>query len=466
MIKDENFIHKGALFPPTEELERLNRYSDNKDIFSGKHCKLYQEELKRIDRVIGQYDMNITYPVLLNYQKLVSVKTADMLLSEQPVVTTLKPTNIDKIIEDSDFWSTIYEATIDVSRYGQGILCVSKDDNGTYLSLSQPKNWYPICNSENLKDVTAHVIAWIEKDDKGKGFVVQQIHHKGYYLLNRFKVSLDGYSKRGQVTVGEMVSSERYATDVEDFAIIVLSNVTSSDSIYGKDDYADINSLIIESMVRLGQISKILDMHASPSMTGSDNLVQSDPVTGGYYFKVSNFYPSVDGVKTEYITWDGKLDSAFREFELLTEQLYILSEMSKTIFDSESSGVSSGTALKFKLLSPMYKVSRLAKLFSVPLKRVIKALLDDKTILLSDIKLVFKDGLPNDETEIANIINSRVKETTLSRKTALMTYDEMTEEEANAEVDRIKGDTEKQDSMGFSLNSEKSEGLEGPFKPF
>jgi hypothetical protein len=55
----------------------------------------------------------------------------------------------------------------------------------------------------------------------------------------------------------------------------------------------------------------------------------------------------------------------------------------------------------------------------------------------------FRDGLPKDEMEMANIVSTRTGgAVTMSQKRALMYLDDMTEEQAEAEMERIKEEEE------------------------
>ena len=76
----------------------------------------------------------------------------------------------------------------------------------------------------------------------------------------------------------------------------------------------------------------------------------------GKYFKRD----SNDDPDTKYITWDGNLDSAYKEIDTLLTQLYTLSEMGQAFMEGGGGGnASSGTALKLRMVSPRIKAARL-----------------------------------------------------------------------------------------------------------
>jgi hypothetical protein len=146
----------------------------------------------------------------------------------------------------------------------------------------------------------------------------------------------------------------------------------------------------------------------------------------------------------QYITWDAQLEANFKQIELLLNQLYVLSEMGATLLGGEDKGSSnaSGRALKFKMISPLAKVKRITMMIDPVIKNTIKLIsqLGGQNVNnLTDEKIVIKwqDGLPNDALEEAEIIEKRKNSGTISLKTVLMEYDQMSEDKAEEEIEAI-----------------------------
>jgi len=105
MLSNLDWLGEGQTFPPEDERDRLTRYAQNKLIYEGDHAQVYAEQLKRIEKVVGNVSEIISYPIVLNFQKKVSLKTADFLFQEPPRITAkdeIKQKAIDEIIERSD----------------------------------------------------------------------------------------------------------------------------------------------------------------------------------------------------------------------------------------------------------------------------------------------------------------------------------------------------------------------------
>ena len=86
MLYDLTWLSEGKPFPPKSEEARLKKYRDNEIIFQNDSWALnhdvFAEAAQRITRVIGNFESFISFPVLFNFQRLLSLKTADLVAGE------------------------------------------------------------------------------------------------------------------------------------------------------------------------------------------------------------------------------------------------------------------------------------------------------------------------------------------------------------------------------------------------
>ena len=191
-----------------------------------------------------------------------------------------------------------------------------------------------------------------------------------------------------------------------------------------------LDSILSEIMVRVGQISCILDKHADPNITGPTSMLSLNKETGEYYLETGKFYAVSAGEEhPEYMTWDGQLTSAFKQLEFLINQLYILSEMGSALLGynpGESGGQAiSGTAFRFKMASPLAKVRRTANSLTVPVRKLFSSLskTSEGQIPYKNISVFWSDGLPDDpreNVEIAKLASG--EEHMMPLETAIMEY--------------------------------------------
>jgi len=359
------WLKKGAEFPPMCERARLNRYAENKRIFDNRHMEAYNEQWRRIEKVTGSTAEVISYPVILNYQKKISLKTADFLFQEPPEFSD----NVRSIAEKSEITSIGYQGAIDASRYGTAVYKVDIEDGQGRINISSPEYLYTVVEEDDRKKVKHYVLAWVsEAEDsigRAKNYLNAYVHSKGSYTKKVFEM------KSGVI------------------------------SVYGADDYMDVDSIISELEVRTAQISKILDTHANPTLSGSQNALTYDRRTGEYYFDAGNFYARAtqEEPPLEYITWEANLAANFKQVKQLLNYLSTISEMGAAVLDNDlkSGNVPSGEALKRLYINVLAKVARVRNGFDTGFKKALSLASEAgaKKVGTGEINIWWKDGIPD-----------------------------------------------------------------------
>ena len=401
MLYNMDWLQPGKQFPPSAERERIIRYHQNARLFDGDHfddpefrsrvpagvsaevhVSLYAKCAERISRVVGNWDEIISFPTLLNYQRLMTLKVADLVCGEHPTISGVTPKEnaaIRDVRDTSDFDAKLYATVIDISRYGDAVWREYKDYDGKMnFTPWDPTQWYPIVKQDGTNSIETHCLCWIENRSKDTYrpdyYLHVQIHsvvQPGKYTYKVFHMDTDG------ATIKEQVSSTEVNTGLKQCAVQHLKAFTITNSVYGYDDYMTLDSILAEIMTRVGQISAILDKHADPNITGPVSMLEVDESSGEYVLKTGKFYAVSPGEeKPEYMTWDGQLTSAFKQLEFLINQLYILSEMGAALLGGQdgSSQAISGTAMRFKMVNPLAKVRRIANSLTRPVRQLFSVL--------------------------------------------------------------------------------------------
>lgn len=455
MLTSLDFLQKGMEWLPRDEdtISRMFRYDRNYKLFNKRNEELesYKESFKRIERVIGNFQDVISYASIINYFRLITKKTGDLLLGEKPLIQVENRDNFEELSQETKLYLKLYKSAIDISRYGDSILYVYKNDSGKGdFKVISPKLWIPVVDFLDHSEIIYHVLAWefktgneyflnVEIHDVGK--VEKRVYKLETRLDNQIKINTSSFGK----FIGDMISSEVFVTDLEDFAIIPLSNFSTTDSVTGIDDYCDIDDIVQELLVRIAQVSKVLDRHASPSVSGPSSALEKDPVSGMWKLKMDRYFPrdSTEDPEIKYITWDGALEPSFNQIQLLINQLYVVSEMGSILLGGEDVGGNSvsGRALKFRMISAVSKVKRISMYIDSDVRRLIKNISALGYEKIDNISITWQDGIPNDSLEEAEIIEKRTGgAVTMSQKRVLMQYDQLHEEEAEKELEQIKNE--------------------------
>lgn len=428
MLTDLSWLENGQVFPPAQERKRLDEYRRNDMLFSTKIPHEWQTSFSAIARRLGKNQSEID--TVFNYQQLISKKTADFVCGEPPTIETEQDTDkIIKALARLEFFTKLYEAFIDVSRFGNAVLKF-RDKNVTAVS---PMFWFPICDKSDLKSIAHHVIAYpVNPDSNGiMQSLYVEIHEKGRFTERTY--GLNGAS------IGSMTDEKTHTTGLEEFAVQVLTNTTCSSSLFGISDYSIINSVVEKLIWRFSCIDNVLDKHAEPSMSGPSSALDYDEKFGVSFLNLGKYFArdSEQSPDLRYITWDGNLESSFKEAEMLFNQLYILSEMGQAFADAGGSD-SSGTALKLRLVSPRVKAARLAKLNDSRVKNIICILcqLNGISVDYDSLTLHWNDGLPTDETEQIQTLSLAVQNKIMSQYAAMKRLG-ISDAEVEAELEQI-----------------------------
>ena len=457
VLTNLDFLKEGKSFPPFSQRERLLNYKQNKMLFENHHSEVYKEQFSRIERVIGNFEQIVSYATVFNFQKLMTLKIADFVFGSKPKITVSdenKQRIINKIIHQTDLYNKLYMSAIDTSRYGNSVIQLSETRfRNVGLNVTSPALWFPVVNHDNIQEFTCHCFCWTyiitSTENYTKYGLKVHIHYpeepKLCYVLD---FELNG--TLGSFTIGKRLNSKetlKIETNFKKCPVFIASNTLTSDRCFGLDDYGNIDSIVSELEVRVSQVSKILDKFSNPSMSGPRSVMTYNDQTQRYEFRVGEFYEVKAGEpQLRTITWDAGLDANFKQIEFLVNQLYTISEMGSAVFGdlSHSAGsVASGTALRRLMISPLAKAKRIVNVYDPIVKNIISlaAEIYDTHIEPEEISIAWRDGLPNDPKEDAEIMNIRTGgKATMSRRTAIAKYDEKSDEDVDNEIAQIEAD--------------------------
>ncbi len=459
MLTSLDFLLSGKPWPPPKEAERICRYAQNRLLFEGHHADVYKDWIRLL-----REDQQASLEMVLNWHKRLTLLFCDLLLGEPPRITagdrgSPEQDTLDRILDENGLMNTAYEVALDLSRFGTGLFKI-RYDGRAIIEGQQPSIWYPVVAQDNLKEITAHVLAYsYEEESKGllgnktQEYLKTEIHERGKITSATFML------KNGIISE----ERERAVTDtgVDEFLVVPVNNILTTDRITGLDDYTDLDSIIQELEVRTAQISRILDKHADPNMYGPDTALEQDSRTGEWSFRGGGkYFPVSPGdEKPGYVTWDGQLESAFKHIEHLTEQLYILSETSAAAFGQLKAGLAeSGTALRRLMMAPLAKVNRIRMRFDPALKEVLwlASLLEvaqarQDAVVLEDIHINWNDGLPDDDQETVANETALYGSGLTSLESALKRIHGLEGEALDEELERIRNDQPQTESPIITL---------------
>lgn len=465
----------GLTWPPEEHRARLTRYKQNKKLFKGDHKEVYPYWAQRMAQ--EQQDF---IELIINFPGMLSKLSADLLFGEFPVFKagveavegkspddTPEQQAINRLVEANKLHRTNYEMAVGNSYRGDSLYKVRFGKRTKYAEKPEaiinevpPAIWFPVASEDDVREVEYHVLAWQKQLTEKQQFVRAELHYPGR-IENQLWVLKDGGLQnrvswqQAQTLFPEYAEiSEVVETQIPFPLVVHVPNFAIGDEFYGIDDYMELDTLFQEMNARVSQVSLVLNKHADPNMYGPDTALETDIRTGQPRIRIGGkFFPVGPGEEPPgYVTWDGKLEAAFQAIDKLVEMIFYVSDTSPTLFGFEKSGgAQSGTALRLRLIRTLAKINRKRIYFDDGLKQALylaqlmEAIHGRPPETYDPVRptIGWKDGLPTDAMEQAQIEQIRTGgKATSSVKSAIQRLDSDTDEEADAELDRIKEEQE------------------------
>lgn len=454
MLYNLDWLETGQQFPPPSEAARLKRYADNRLLFDGDHDAVFGDWYK-----VLREDKEASFEVILPWFRRLTRLWAAMVAGEPPAISLPDDAaerdtqRLTELTQRNRANTLFHEGVQDMSRYGDAVLKVRTEKKSAVIEGVNPEIWFPIVDRANVRKIKQHVLAWsFESEAQAKQkYLYAEIHSENFIEYRLYHLSgTPGSGASGQI--GEMVpDSEARRLMGEDWRpqdthmtgtplVVHVPNSRSTGRLHGYDDYSDVMRLVQESEVRYGQLARILDKHADPIVAGprpqplTDLEKEAVRQSGGKYFIVEG-----EENPPQYIVWDAQQAAAFEELKRLKEEFYFASETSPAAFsDSEQGGAASGTALALRMTQPKHKASRIVMELDPAVKEVIKLAAKLEGWSAEDLHIDWSDGLPDDQREQVEIEAQRVQNQLSSLKSALMRLDDLDEQQAEDELERIR----------------------------
>lgn len=468
-------FEKGEYYPPIGHKKRIDRYKENKKLFLGDHYDVF-ERLQNIP--------SDSVYISSNMAGLICKKSADFLFGETPTFSAGREDDseeqkaIDRIVEENDLQMKLQQSATGNAfrgdsffkiRWGQkwgGKVPEKFDPFRIIVEAQNPKYVFPVESAGDASEIEAYHIAYPTVVG-GTGDEDWILNVEAHYpnLIDYRKFEMTPFDTFGmEVTewkIGKEIKSERRTVETGiPFPLVVhIPNYATDDSWEGIDDISEHKPMFDEINNRLTRIAEILDKHADPSLAVPAGVLGEDE-NGNPIFAVGRDkvfeIMGKDDIVPQYITWDGQLQSAFEELDRVTEMLLVNAEIPALALGKGDAGTSgsSGLAIKFRMNSLLAKINRKRQFYNKGLKKMflIAQMLEHEQIGskakydIVEPLVHFKDGLPQDDAELANIMNIRTGgKPTISQKTALMRIDGLTEQQAERELEKLEEDSKREE---------------------
>lgn len=445
----------------TDTIERFSDYEDYRNLYDGDFNKAFSSTVLKIRK---RYPLDNT-----TAQSLININLFWALTDFFKGFLTNQGINInvddkiqqqwEEIAKENNFISVLKEVYIDNSRFGNGIFKVALENDRPKIFSICPDCWIPVFKNGNLNEIDGHILLYpLETIENGvkKEYKKVEKHRKGYVENEIWECKGGVFSRQLDETEMKDFNVNKiddFSELWDDFIVFPTKNTTESDKYFGESDYKRCKSIVEEIMLTISQNSKIINRHANPKMAGSEQNLEFDPLTGTRILPDSDFLKvGTDGIRPEYITADLQSEAIQKHIDLLLKFFYILTKTPPQAYGLDISGTMSGESLRKIFIAALAKVDDIKQVsFTSTIQKVVQCAMAFNSTPTSNVNVAWGEPIPSDYSEMVNIENSRVSAGTQSRLTTIMTLDNVSEDDAKAELLRI---TEENTSPVESVTNE------------
>jgi len=477
---NDRLFEVGKQFPPENEIERLSKNKRYKALFDGKHKEVFNRA-NSVYRSKVKTDQLRTLYLAVNILGILTTKPSDMMFQDAPSYETDKGHKskeqkaLNRIVTKNKLNLLGQEITTGAGYRGDSFLKVFfnyREDLSDLpyipkshrmepiIEAQDPSTVFPELAKNSRKKFKAFSIAHVEWEDNLLGNAVPYLaverHLAGFIEYSRFKLKENAGAFSQGITVYDIIEEihlpdSLVETGVPNPLVFHVPYQTTDEQWQGIGTAERIEDLIAAVNDRLVQIDYILYKHSDPNMYGPDLSDSREMTSGGVYIPVRK-----DEIAPNYLTFDGKLEAAFRELELLLSLIYQVAETPQWLFGT-SVGNAGGTgtshtdsgSIKARFMPILTKVKRIRTHVDHAFKDAIKSamILDNEgnaavegfeSYEPTDVSIMWNDGLPRDEKSLAETWAIRTgNKATAAVRSAIKDMDGLSDDQIDEEMKRI-----------------------------
>lgn len=460
-------------YPPQKDVQRLANYEKYEQLFLGQHQVAFADKLKDY---APQFSSTAARYVALNYPRMISTVSADLLFEEKPsLVLEYNQDFVNTLFYENTLWVQFYENALSSSYKGDAVMRIRAEEGQIKIDTVKPDVYFPVYDENNVSNpIKEHILAYVV-EDMGKKMLLIETYAQGYIETELYDF------KDGQI--GGELDLQSYFPNIEPivetgltkgFSLIHhIKNWGLAGKFWGISDYQDLEDLFFAINNRLSRNEHILDKHADPILAVPEDILdENGQVKKGDIGVVElprNPISGEDRSVPQYIVWDSKLESSFAQIDALLEQLWIVSQMSPSLFGITKYGVAeSGRALKYKLLRTLSLKHRKQMYWDNGIKALIQSAIEFARVngLKSDTltakqtevpQIIWKDGLIEDQLETIQAEKDKLDYELTTREDAISNIDNISQAEAMDKLERIQAEmTAKAKTNPFNFGSVES----------
>ena len=425
-------------FLSEDDRARLERVRQARMLLDGRHREYFLDEGRtQFDfpevRAGGRLrPLYLTYNVLA----LISLKGADLLFGEEPILRAPHPRQqsaIDAMAERSGLQRLLYSCALDASAEGECFLEVCTHERQVYLRQAPADEMFPVGETGPDGQYPAYIRRRVRNagtDDAPVLLLLEVTYLRGRIERRCFQIEPEG-RERTSVSLeawgggGDMPLEPVTNTGVDQNTITWIPNLL----IRGNpiSDYDGAIELQDALNAKNSQVGRVLLKHSDPRLAFPEELfdeqgnVRSDHEV--FAFNDPKRLP-------QYITWNAELQHAMADRAFILNQLLVRTETSPALLGlKEGAAPEAYKKVRLESFNSLSKAARKAAFWKAGIRRAFGVAQELENVIRGGrqyprgpIGIQLRDGIPLDELE-------RAKRLAVLREAGLISVERALEEE-------------------------------------
>jgi len=460
---------KGDIFPKKEDAIRIKLETDWEKMFHSEYIYV-----KLIDPIKQKY---VNIDPLIPLPALISEINGDLLFGEFPKFDFGNEAITDEvknwIKQYKTFASDWLEAATYTSAMGTNFIYLFRFGDRMFYDFIKSNKviWeedilgltrvliYEIIEVNNKKNyidykVQEHYYEWHDKEKNENGdlkYPSPLLDEGRKHIIENYEMRVDTVSSE-EHKVKEIRELTKKATELNFIPIIKICNIKQQGQKTGKSDYQGKKQLFADVDDRFDQVNHILNEHADPWTLIPSGILDQNGNFNRSQGKMIEKAPAGSADNTvDVVTWDGNIESSFKAIDKFVEMIMLTSRISTPIAgltDRAGGQAESGRALKWKSINTFSMIGRKREYWEEAFRQFfwmaerLDNALKGKN-LSENMRTIWQDGLPLDRVEVVDNIVKEKSAGIKSTLSSIMDANEMTEDEAQSELERIQSERQK-----------------------
>ena len=428
MSEDPRYSRVLGQFPgylPAATIARLEMIRQARMLFDGRHRELFltegrtQYSFRQVRTVNGGQK---TLYVPMNVLRLVAMKSADLLFGKVPLVASDDETAqqvIDDITERSGLHQVLYQAAMDAAVEREAFIEAIIYDAQVYLQQIPNDEIEPI--GRMMPDGQYKQYLRRETASDGKdAYLLQSTYSAGSISRKCFRISeasvANAFGSSQTATIDALPDLEQWnkitgqelapeqATNIPWNTITWIPNLMIRKR--PVSDFDGVIELQDTLNAKCSQLALVILKHSQPKLIVPEQAFDED---GSLPDKEVYVARSGDP-DAKYLTWDAQLAAALQDRGFILNQILVQTETSPVLLGlKEGAAPDAYRKVRLEAFNSLTKAARRSVYWTEGLRTATRtALMLDATIpghggyVESTISVQLRDGIPEDETDLAN----------------------------------------------------------------